>query len=187
MRNKEDWKNFERAEYLKQFTPRIREVLSTLPDLDYCPDIQSMYIYGDVNVGKTIEAASMMLQEQKTIYLHDGPKDHTQKCIFVSVPELFNEIKSTFNPNSEKTEQDILNYYYDAHLLVLDDFGTVKPTDWVLQTLYLIVNYRYDFLKKTIFTSNLSLQEVAKIYGDDRITSRIDRMCVVFQKINWRK
>ncbi len=89
----------------------------------------------------------MLLEEAKQIYLDGG----TEQLVFISTPELFSEIKSTYDTNSLACEREVLEHYQRAHLLVLDDFGTIKPTDWVLQTLYLIINYRYENLKKTIF------------------------------------
>lgn len=188
MRNEQDWLLRIRPLYVEAFPPRIQKVLiSKITEKEIITPIESTFITGEVNFGKTILACQMMLQEQKNVYLRNGPKDASDLCKFVSVPDLYEEIKATFNPDSNNSTQDVLNSYCNTRLLVLDDFGTIKPTDWVLQTLYQIINYRYDYLKTTIVTSNHSLPEIAKILGDDRITSRIDRMCKVIHKSDWRK
>jgi DNA replication protein DnaC len=188
MRNEEDWLLRVRPLYVMEFPPRIQQVLkSKITEKEIVTPIESTFITGEVNFGKTVLAAQMMLQEQKNIYLQGGPKDATELCCFISVPNLFEEIKSTFNPEAAVSTQDVLNKYCNMKLLILDEFGTLKPTDWVLQTLYLIINHRYDYLKTTILTSNHSLPDIAKILGDDRITSRIDRMCKVIHKSDWRK
>jgi DNA replication protein DnaC len=67
-------------------------------------------------------------------------------------------------------------------LLILDDLGVDKPSDWVLNVLYNIINYRYENLKKTIITSNFSLDEIAEAFNDNRITRRIERMCIIEEK-----
>jgi DNA replication protein DnaC len=117
-------------------------------------------------------AAFMLLQEEKRMYLEVIPGH----CKFISTLDIFSEIKSTFDNKEGKTEQEIIKFYREVPLLVLDDFGTRKPTDWVYDVLYLIINYRYEWMLPTIFTSNLNLNEISKVYGDDRLTSRIERM-----------
>lgn len=187
MRNEENWKERTKPFYLKGYVPRIKKVIEEIEEPSDLPDpITSYYIYSEVGFGKTIFACQLMLEEQKRIWLRGGPKDDNEKCIFVSVPELFQKLKESYDDKMKMTEHEVIEKYKNCHLLVLDDFGTSKSTDWVLQILYLIINYRYDYLKKTIFTSNLSLEEVAEVFGDDRLTSRIDRMCEIIKKQNWR-
>jgi DNA replication protein DnaC len=184
MRTEEEWLKRNLKHYLDLLPPRINRDLQTLPTPKDLPSfIESTFLYGDTGTGKTIYTCFMLLEEQKQIYLNGGPRDETEKCAFITMPELINKIKSSYDPNSRPTEQEILNYYCNLHLLVLDDFGTSKPTDWILHILYSIINHRYDYLKKTIITSNLSLQEIALILGDDRITSRIERSYKIIRKL----
>jgi len=188
MRDEKNWIERTLPSYLKLYLPRIQKVLQETEAPNDLPDpIESYYIHSEVGFGKTILAAQMMLKEQKRIWSNDGPRDNSEKCLFVSTPTLFQEIKNTYNKDSQITEQQVIDKYNECGLLVLDDFGTTKPTDFVLQTLYLIINHRYDYLKKTIFTSNLSLDEVSELFGDDRLTSRIDRMCEIIEKQDWKK
>ncbi len=49
---------------------------------------------------------------------------------------------------------DILRPVMDADLLVLDDLGAEKTSEWVEETMNLIVNTRYNERRLTIFTSN---------------------------------
>jgi DNA replication protein DnaC len=184
MRDEKDWLGRMRLQYIKNsFTPRLQHDLLTIPEPDNLPDIiESTYIFGKTDAGKTVYAAFMMLKEIKTKYMIGAPVDEFDHCAFISVLELFNKIKATYN-NAAENEQQLIHYYSSVYLLVLDDLGVDKPTDWVLQTLYLIINRRYEALKKTIFTSNLSLEALASHLGDDRITSRIKRMGKVFEKL----
>jgi len=48
----------------------------------------------------------------------------------------------------------------DVDVLVLDDIGQEKPSEWVKERLYIIINERYQLGKKTILTSNVSLQKL---------------------------
>jgi DNA replication protein DnaC len=79
---------------------------------------------------------------------------------------------------------DILRPVMEAELLVLDDFGAEKPSEWVEETMNLIVNTRYNERRPTIFTSNYD--DVPDEAGDPqslkarvgfRIHSRLHEMC----------
>ena len=166
----------------KSFTPRIQKDLLLYPPAKKMPDIgQGLYLFGPTESGKTILSAHLLLEEQKQIYLEGGPASNEDVCVMVSMGELLYQIKATFQQGGGN-EVELIDYYSKVRLLVLDDFGTIKPTDWVIATLYTIINYRYEWLKKTIINSNLSLSEMARVMGDDRITSRIERMCRIIQK-----
>ena len=178
MRTKERWEKSVRFGYMSEyFTPRIVKDLVTLPEPTVNTE-DSWFIYGPVSSGKTILAAFLMLKEQEKIWLAGGPSED-QKCYFVALTDMFEDIKSSFNSDSQKA---VLDFYKNMHLLVIDDFGTIKPSDWALNILYSIINHRYEQEKRTIITSNLSLAEIAKVLGDDRITARIERMGLIVKK-----
>ena len=164
------------------FSSRIQKDLQTIPDTNPIKEVENFFIHGPTQSGKTLLSARLLLQERKQIYLEGGPKNAYDICVFISMDNLIRSIKSVYEKTNEMTETEIIAYYSNVRLLVIDDFGTVKTTDWVLSILYSIINNRYEGLKKTIINSNLSLNEIAKSLGDDRITSRIERMCKVIRK-----
>ena len=55
----------------------------------------------------------------------------------------------------DATEMDVLRPVLDADMLVLDDLGAEKTSEWVQETLGLVVNTRYSERRPTIFTTNL--------------------------------
>jgi DNA replication protein DnaC len=185
MRTDETWERKVKPLCLEIFPPRIKHDLETVP---FPKDLMegeavSTFIYGGINTGKTVRASFMIMQEVKFHYLHPELKIIPFKDIhFVSFPELFAEIKSTFN-NPNKREEDVMRKYLDSHLILLDDFLTTRPTDWVMDILYYLINHRYDYMKKTIITCNCSLEQLEKKLGDQRITSRINRMCEIEEKL----
>lgn len=189
MRTEEDWNQRVKAKYLANYPPRLQKDLLEIHIPDTFPtEVQSLYIWGDKNTGKTVYAAQLMLLEQKNIYLSGGPLDTWHKCEFITTVDLVDKIKASYEKNSTgMTEQELLLHYQNIHLLVLDDFGTVKPTDWAMHIFYSIINHRYDYLKKTIITSNEALADLAKTFEDSRITSRIERMCLVKRKTPYTK
>lgn len=77
---------------------------------------------------------------------------------FVEFTALIHHIQSTFDPDSEESKRQILDPLTGAELLVLDELGTQKPTPWVQEILYLIINSRYTRRRPTLFTTNYRLE-----------------------------
>ena len=74
--------------------------------------------------------------------------------LFYDFRDLLKEIQDSYNPVSQLTELKVLEPVYDAEVLVLDELGASKPTDWVRDTMTQIISTRYNDKKLTIFTSN---------------------------------
>lgn len=91
---------------------------------------------------------------------------------FATSPAIIAEIRGTYDKNSSvcQTESQLLDFLITSEILVIDDFGTEKITDWVNEKLYHIINERYIEKKVTIFTSN---NEIGKCGYNPRIISRI--------------
>jgi len=196
MKTAEDWKKRFRDRFReKTFPPRVIKDLEKFEPSDTVKTLlikleqekgKGIYLYGNAGSGKTVLAAMLLEALRLKDYLHPAPllKDengehiHRAWAYFVSVCDLFAELRTTFS-NQEHSEMEIIEKYSEAKYLVLDDIGIEKTTDWTFQTLYLIVNRRYEYLRPTIFTSNLSLQKLAEQLGDDRIPSRIFGMCYI--------
>ena len=140
---------------------------------DLSPTIDSsFYLWGAAGVGKSHQAAALLYQI----------KQNNMDKIFswINVPSLLLQIRDTFqNKSTQTSELEIVKFYSEVDWLCLDDLGAEKSSDWSLQTLYLIVNERYEQEKTTIITSNLSLSELSDKLQDDRLSSRIAGMCEV--------
>jgi len=75
-------------------------------------------------------------------------------CLFCDYRELLKEIQNSYNPQVRTTELEILRPVFDVEVLLLDELGAAKPTDWVWDTVSYILNYRYNQKKTTIITTN---------------------------------
>lgn len=145
---------------------------ATMNDIDekMCNKISSaqrnIYFQGPPGTGKTHLAVAMLNQDLR----------ERKEVMFTTVTNLLIEIKSTFNNQSDKTEQDIVAKYSDVDNLYLDDIGAERITDWSASLIYSIIDQRYGFEKRTIFTSNLTIGELDEKLGA-RIASRIAGMC----------
>ena len=139
----------------------------------------SLYLYGSPGTGKTF-LASIVAQEK----LKQG-----KTVIFGDVPSLLDQLKETFNADSENTTQELMESLSAVDVLVLDDLGTETPTEWAVERLYLIVNARYTANKAIIVTSNYPLDVVADRLNKpkkgeigvtgSRIVSRLRQMCKI--------
>jgi DNA replication protein DnaC len=105
------------------------------------------------------------------------------RALFYDVRDLLKEIRNTFNPVVRSTELQVVQPVMRAELLVLDDLGAEKTSEWVEETLNLIVNTRYNEKRLTIFTSNypvledLSDPDNLVVRVGYRMWSRLHEMC----------
>ncbi len=79
------------------------------------------------------------------------------RAMFADCTALIHRLQSTFEPGSPRAKRDVLDPILEAEVLVLDDLGAQKSTDWVNETLYLILNERYSSRSPTLVTTNLRL------------------------------
>jgi DNA replication protein DnaC len=108
---------------------------------------RGLVLYGKHGVGKTHLAVGIL----KTAIRDKGARGY-----FFETRELLKLVRDTYNRSVEETEMDVLAPVLKADLLVLDDLGAERTSDWVQETLGLVVNTRYNERRPTIFTSNLS-------------------------------
>ena len=143
-----------------EMVKKVKEYLLTTSD---------MIFMGKTGSGKTHLAISCL----KEI--------HTERARFITAPELLLEIRASFNGGQKGTEQEIIERYCSCPVLVLDDLGAEKSSDYSITTLYLIIDRRMRNCKRTIITTNLTLEEIEKNL-DARIASRLAGMKII--KIN---
>ncbi|MEM8994988.1 MAG: ATP-binding protein [Acidobacteriota bacterium] len=105
---------------------------------------------GPPGVGKTHLATAVLIELMERYSLVGR---------FVDFSTLLHEIQSTFDNGSAETKSSILKPVIEADIVVLDELGIQKPTDWVMDVLYLIMNTRYTEGRPTIFTTNYRLED----------------------------
>jgi len=100
---------------------------------------------GSVGVGKTHLAVGIL----KALI-----RDKGVPCLFCDYRELLKSIQNSYNSSVQATEMDILRPVFDAEVLVIDELGAVRSTEWVFDTVNYILNSRYNDNKTTIITTN---------------------------------
>src|SRR5690625_4159968 len=94
----------------------------------------------------------------------DGVMDKGYDSIFISVTKLITKFRSSYNKGSEYTEEELIEALNTVDLLVLDDLGSEKATDWALEKLFEIVDQRQGM--HTIYTSNLNEEALFEKLGE---------------------
>ncbi len=89
-------------------------------------------------------------------------------CLFYDYRELLKEIQNSYNSTVATTEMEVLRPVFDSDVLVLDELGAVKPTEWVWDTVSHILNTRYNDERTTIITTNLPDLPPSKFASEGR-------------------
>ena len=93
--------------------------------------------------------------------------------------ELMREIKRSFDPETKTTEMQVLDPVVEIDILLLDDLGAWKITDWMNDTLFYILNSRYLAQRPTLITTNFQDVSAREAADADRLVRReflVDRI-----------
>ena len=156
-------------------------------------DGKGLLLTGDIGVGKTHVAVGLL----RELIVRRGVAG-----LFYDYRELLKEVQNSYNRDVAATELGILRPVFEAEVLVLDELGAAKPTDWVWDTVAQILNSRYNERRTTIITTNYAnaagMMAAASQAGEspakramreetlgdrigERMLSRLQEMCVVVE------
>lgn len=110
------------------------------------PEGKGLLLMGGCGVGKTHLAVAALLE-----IIHDGKPG---RMLFSNFQDLIQEIQASFDSDQVPSKSELLRPLLEADLLVLDELGSQKPTNFVQDVLYYVINTRYNSELATIFTTN---------------------------------
>ena len=125
------------ARFVQEFDPR---------------DGRGLLLVGGIGTGKTHLAVGILKELIST---------RGSACLFCDYRELLKQIQNSYNDSVKATELQVLRPVFDADVLLLDELGAVKPSEWVWDTVSLILNTRYNDNRTTIITTNFADEPAA--------------------------
>lgn len=155
--------NIDKAKYAKKIAIRFVERFHDMVEIG-----KGLYFYSSVKGSGKTRLATSIVNALITKY--------QVRPLYISSANLLNEIKKTFDPNPENTTYEIVENFKQAEVLVLDDLGVEKTTDWSEEILTQILEDRMNYKRLTIITSNFPIDQLSRKYKMGRIESRIEKM-----------
>ncbi|MFH1965715.1 MAG: ATP-binding protein [Acidobacteriota bacterium] len=158
---------------------RVVEFLEKYPDVE-----RGLLLVGPCGVGKTHLSVALL----KSLIMEKQVSGR-----FVDEAELLSRLQHSYNPDTQETEERILESLKNAELLVWDDLGAGRPTEWAKSKVTEVINYRYTHCKRTVMSSNypmpgtggkwkkLKTSETLEERVGTRLFSRIMEMCEVVE------
>jgi len=148
---------------------------------------RGLLLTGSIGVGKTHLAVGIL----QALVAERGASG-----LFYDYRDLLKQVQNSYNAQVRETELEVLRPVFEAEVLVLDELGASKPTDWVWDTVAHILNTRYNDRRTTIITTNyanagplgteasgrtLVREETLGDRIGERMRSRLQEMCVVVE------
>ncbi|MDA8440768.1 MAG: ATP-binding protein [Peptococcaceae bacterium] len=154
---------------------------------------KGLYLYSHLTgTGKSTTAVAMAQEYilERLKFDYQTGKRTPQLVKFINVADWLEGIRRGMNNDEEaQRSMETTESMKRVPLLVADDFGAEKISEWTRERLLTVISERYDNEKTVIFTSNISLQEVQVVLGS-RLRSRIEGMTIPVEfKVNkdWRR
>lgn len=147
--------------FKRDLQPKAYDMTHAVADTIVDGKQANLFLTGGVGTGKTHLAAAL------THYI----ADRGVRVKFGNITDLLHGMRRSF-----QGEEDLVSEIKTIPVLVLDDLGKEMDTEWVKETIYSIINYRYENMLSTVVTTNLYMKELQKRLGEATV-SRLKEMC----------
>lgn len=167
-----------------EFPRRFRDAAPELPEvIDWVETVQtdfasapSLLLFGPTGTGKTHAAYAAL------------------RAVALSRPKAtwrtstFPDFAAALRPRQGVDTEAEMSAFRTVDFLLMDDLGTAKGSEWVEEITYRLINGRYEDMKPSIFTTNLTIEELKLALGD-RVAGRLNETCtqVLLKGRDWRR
>lgn len=172
---------------LKQAMETARSFASKFRELS-ASERPGLLLIGEPGTGKTHLAIAALRR-----ILEQG-----FECLFCDYQNLLDRIRASYDPNSNSADREAYRDALETEVLLLDDLGAHRVTDWVEDTITSIITYRCNHRKPLIVTTNLPDADAGSATYEktavgtqyrttlrerigDRARSRLFEMCTVIR------
>lgn len=158
----------------REFPPRYRTALADHPDVAAWAEqyrhnptgVPSLLINGPTGTGKTHQGHGAL---RAAVTAGQRPRVNWRTT---TAPDLYAQLRPRAGVDSETEMQR----WRTAGLLLLDDLGAAKSSEWTEEVTYRLIDHRYTHCLPTILTSNVPTASLREQLGD-RVASRLAEMC----------
>jgi DNA replication protein DnaC len=141
------------------------------------PEVESgLFFVGPTGVGKT----HLMVATLKALAQRDIP------VLFCDCNELLTQLRRSYHREALVSEAGLIQPLLDTEVVLLDDLGAHRASEWVFDVLFSIINYRYNHRKPLLVTSNLvvdrpgeDVRSLLVSHLSQRVYSRLAEMCLI--------
>jgi DNA replication protein DnaC len=145
---------------LRNAKTRVQEFVDLWPST---VEGRGLLLLGPCGAGKTHLAVAALIE-----IINSGKPG---RVLFSNFQDLIQEIQASFGNDQVPDKSEILRPLLEADLLVLDELGSQKPTTFVQDILYYVINTRYNEERTTIFTTNYV--DATKDASEENLAQRI--------------
>ncbi|HEX6968303.1 MAG TPA: ATP-binding protein [Micromonosporaceae bacterium] len=164
----------EHARCDREFPPRYRDAQVDHPEIgEWVENFRrdprsapSLLINGPTGTGKTHQALAAL---RAAVTAGQRPRVEWR---ITTAPDLYALLRPRAGVDSEAE----MNRWRTAGLLLLDDLGAAKSSEWVEEVTYRLIDHRYTHCLPTIITTNVPTAQLRDHLGD-RVASRLAEMC----------
>lgn len=154
-----DWKKYEIPELFQNELYEVfdekKSFVEKAVKLLYSPKPWCLYFFGQPGVGKSLFAVNLFKHFLEKPLGHSG--------IFLTCHSYFLKIQETMDSNFRQV--DLLRNFFEIDILILDDFGYIRATEWQIEKISMLLENRFNNVKKTLITSNLCPKDVWEQWG----------------------
>lgn len=134
----------------------------------------SLLLAGAVGVGKTWQAYAALREAATTVWQHPRYINRVPGPSWEAITSA--DLYASLRPRDGVDTETVMETYRRVDVLLVDDLGAAKGSEFVEETTYRILSGRYDDMRPSIFTTNVPPADLKHVLGD-RIASRLAESC----------